>query len=147
MRGVVARRTSAHFGVDYDYETFKVAPVDPQPPAFDGLRARCAELIGAGPEELAETLVNRYPPGAGIGWHRDSPAFGKVVGVSLLSPCRMRFRRKATSGWEVLAVDLSPRSAYVLDGPARTVWQHSIQPTKSLRYSITFRTLRSAEGT
>jgi alkylated DNA repair dioxygenase AlkB len=31
----------------------------------------------------------------------------------------------------------------VLAGAARTAWQHSIPPTKELRYSITFRTLRS----
>jgi len=39
-------------------------------------------------------------------------------------------------------VELAPRSGYVLAGPARTAWQHHVPPTKSLRYSITFRTLR-----
>jgi hypothetical protein len=37
-----------------------------------------------------------------------------------------------------------PRSGYVLSGAARYAWQHSIPPTKALRYSITFRTLRAS---
>jgi alkylated DNA repair dioxygenase AlkB len=41
--------------------------------------------------------------------------------------------------WEVT---LEPRSGYVLAGDARRSWEHSIPPTKELRYSITFRTLR-----
>jgi alkylated DNA repair dioxygenase AlkB len=41
----------------------------------------------------------------------------------------------------ILSLDLEPRSAYVLRGDARWRWQHSIPPTKALRYSITFRTL------
>ena len=142
MHGVVARRTSAHFGLDYDYDTFKLTPAQPQPAAFDPARERSAALINVAAEDLVETLVNRYPPGAAIGWHRDSPAFGVVVGVSLLSACRMRFQRGSGTARETAALELPPRSAYVLDGPARTSWQHSIPPARALRYSITFRTLR-----
>jgi hypothetical protein len=32
---------------------------------------------------------------AGIGWHRDKTQFDEVVGVSLLAPSVLRFRRKA----------------------------------------------------
>jgi hypothetical protein len=39
-------------------------------------------------------------------------------------------------------VDLAPRSIYTLQGEARWGWQHSVSPTKALRYSITFRTWR-----
>jgi hypothetical protein len=35
----------------------------------------------------------------------------------------------------------SPPLLYILDAAARTQWQHSIPPTKQLRYSITMRTL------
>jgi len=142
MHGVVARRTSAHFGLDYDYETVKLTPAEPQPRALDPLRARSATLLGLRPEELKETLVQRYPPGASIGWHRDAPAFGAVIGISLVSACRMRFQRGSGLARQVATLDLPPRSVYVLDGPARTAWQHSIPPTRALRYSITFRTLR-----
>ena len=41
-----------------------------------------------------------------------------------------------------LVLVLQPRSAYVLADDARWRWQHAISPTKALRYSITFRTIR-----
>ena len=143
MRGQVARRTARHFGYVYDYESFKVKPGEPLPRELEWLRERSAALGEAAPEELAQALVLRYPPGATIGWHRDAPAFGaKIVGVSLASACRMRFQRGAAEERRVWELELEPRSAYVLAGAARSAWQHSIPPTKELRYSITFRTLR-----
>ena len=39
-------------------------------------------------------------------------------------------------------LELEPRSGYVLAGESRTAWQHHVPPAKTLRYSITFRTLR-----
>ena len=143
MRGQVARRTARHFGYDYDYESFKVKPGEPLPTELERLRERCAALAETAPEEFAQALVLRYPPGATIGWHRDAPAFGaKIVGVSLASACRMRFQRGSGDDRRVWELELEPRSAYVLSGAARSAWQHSIPPTKELRYSITFRTLR-----
>ncbi|HEV2812102.1 MAG TPA: alpha-ketoglutarate-dependent dioxygenase AlkB [Solirubrobacteraceae bacterium] len=143
MRGQEAKRTVRHFGLDYDYESGELVPADPLPAELEFLRARCAGLMEREPEDLVQILVSRYPEGAGIGWHRDAPMFGsKVAGVSLLSPCRMRFQRTLKSGRETAAVELAPRSAYVLTGKARWSWQHSIPATKALRYSITFRTLK-----
>ena len=145
MRGQTARRTVRHYGYDYDYETWgKLVPSDPLPASLTWLRDRCARFAELAPEELVQTLVSRYPPGAPIGWHRDAPMFGpKVVGVSLLSSCRMRFQRQVAGTRTVYELELAPRSAYVLGGEARTRWQHSIPPTKALRYSITFRTLKN----
>jgi len=40
-----------------------------------------------------------------------------------------------------LGIELEPRSAYVMRNDVRWQWQHSIAPTRALRYSITFRTL------
>jgi DNA oxidative demethylase len=108
------------------------------------VRERAAGLAAVAPEELVEILVQRYPPGATIGWHRDAPAFGTVVGLSLGAPSRLRFQRGKGDERRVWEVLLAPRSGYVLAGKARTSWQHSIPPTKELRYSITFRTLRRA---
>jgi alkylated DNA repair dioxygenase AlkB len=120
------------------------------------LRDRTGELIARDPEDLGEALVTEYAPGAGIGWHRDAPPFGIVVGVSLLSECTMQFRpwpvNKAGEGAsrakrsKPLAQVLAPRSVYVLDGAARSQWQHHIPAAKELRYSITFRTLRKREA-
>ncbi len=143
MRGQVARRTVRHFGYRYEYESWQLVPADPLPASLSWLRDRAASLIEADPEALAETLVTRYPAGAGIGWHRDAPMFGpKVVGISLLSACAMRFQRRTPDVRKTWSLELAPRSVYVLAGAARSAWQHSIPATKSLRYSVTFRTLK-----
>ncbi len=142
MHGQAARRTVLHFGYLYDYEGWKLTPAEPLPGSLEWLRERAAGLAGTDPEDLAETLVTRYPPGAGIGWHRDAPLFGpSVVGVSLLAPCSLRFQRRGRDVRRVFALELAPRSAYVLSSAARWSWQHSIPSIKSLRYSVTFRTL------
>ena len=143
MHGVVAKRTARHFGLDYDYARREaVAEAEPIPDWLEPVRAKAAGVAGLDREQLAEALVQRYPEGAQIGWHRDAPMFGTVVGISLLSPARMRFRRGSPGNWETYELTLDPRSAYVLAGDARTKWQHHVPPTKSERYSITFRTLR-----
>ena len=143
MRGQTARRTVVHFGYGYKYETRELAATDPLPESLHWLRDRAGSLAGIDPESFAEVLVTRYPPGAGIGWHRDAPMFGPtVVGVSLLSQCSMRFQRRTATVRKTHRLELSPRSAYVLTGAARWSWQHSIPATPGLRYSITFRTLK-----
>ncbi|MDP9383879.1 MAG: alpha-ketoglutarate-dependent dioxygenase AlkB [Actinomycetota bacterium] len=144
MRGQTARRTVRHFGLDYAYESGELVETDPLPEPMHWLRDRCAALMERDPADLAQILVSRYPPGAGIGWHRDAPMFGsRIAGVSLGAPCRMRFQRTGGGGERsVAALELAPRSAYLLSGKARWSWQHSIPATKELRHSITFRTLR-----
>ena len=143
MHGVVAKRTARHYGLDYDYERRGVIEeAEPVPDWLLPVRERAAGLAGVRPEDLAEILVQRYPEGAQIGWHRDAPAFGIVVGVSLGSASRMRFRRDKAGVRRTFELELEPRSGYVLAGEARTAWQHHMPPTKALRHSITFRTLR-----
>jgi DNA oxidative demethylase len=143
IHGQPARRTARHFGLDYDYEARTPQPGEAVPDWILPVRARAAELAGHQPEELVEVLVQRYPPGSTIGWHRDAPAFGTVVGVSLGGASRLRFQHGKGEARRVWEVVLEPRSGYVLAGKARTSWQHSIPPTKELRFSITFRTLRT----
>jgi alkylated DNA repair protein (DNA oxidative demethylase) len=147
MRGQVAKRTVLHFGLRYDYEAWRLTPAAPLPESLRWLRDRSASFVAVEADLFVETLVSRYPPGAGIGWHRDAPMFGpKVVGVSLLSPCSMRFQRRRAGGRESYALELAPRSAYALTGAARWSWQHSIRATPGLRYSVTFRTLATVAG-
>jgi alkylated DNA repair protein (DNA oxidative demethylase) len=131
-----------HYGWHYSFDSFRVSPGPPIPGFLDDVRARLAGFASVAPEELAEALFTEYSSGATIGWHRDAPPFGIVVAVSLLAPCRMRFRRGKVRNWETTEITLDPRSAYAITGEARSKWQHSIPPTKALRYSITFRTLR-----
>lgn len=144
MHGVEARRTARHFGLGYDYESRTPREGEAMPDWLEALRDRVAELH---PGDYVEALVQRYPAGSTIGWHRDAPAFGDVVGVSLLGSARLRFQRGKGDARRVWEVTAEPRSAYLLSGPARTSWQHSIPPTRELRYSITFRTLRRQRAT
>ena len=108
------------------------------------MRQRAAAFAGLGPSDLQHVLLTEYSPGAAIGWHRDKAVFAEVVGISLLAHCRFRFRfRRATHDkWQRAAIILDPRSAYLLAGPARTQWEHSIPAVGALRYSITFRNFR-----
>jgi DNA oxidative demethylase len=148
MHGVVAKRQVFHFGLVYGYESWKLTPGPPLPGFLLPLRNRIAPLLGCRPDEIAEVLITKYPPGAGIGWHRDAPMFGPAVaGISLLTPCRFRFQRRAGARRETFEAFLEPRSAYALSGEARSAWQHSIPATKGLRYSITFRTIKGQKGT
>ena len=138
-----ARRRTVSFGSTYDFSS-NVREAAPPPPEFlDSLRSRVSRWIRAPAAALKHILIAEYRPGTTLGWHRDVPDFELVCGVSLASACRMRFRPFPPSKERkhVLSLDLAPRSAYVLRGDARWRWQHSIPPTKALRYSITFRTL------
>ncbi|MEA2291553.1 MAG: hypothetical protein QOF17_573 [Solirubrobacteraceae bacterium] len=142
MHGQAARRTARHYGLGYDYESRTPQPGEPIPEWLEPVRERAAALAGEEPADLVEALVQHYPAGATIGWHRDAPAFGTVIGVSLAGSSRLRFQRGKGEHRRVWEVRLEPRSGYVLAGEARRSWQHSIPPTKEERYSITFRTLR-----
>jgi alkylated DNA repair protein (DNA oxidative demethylase) len=142
LRGQVAKRSVRQFGLRYEFGSWELEETEPLPGALEAVRERAAALAGVAAQDLVQTLVSRYPAGAGIGWHRDAPAFGRVVGVSLLSPCRMRFQRGKGTDRQTFALELEPRSGYLLSGSARWAWQHSIPATKALRYSLTFRTLR-----
>ena len=142
MQGVTAKRRIRQFGWHYAFESYQLMPTDPIPEEFASIRARSADLVDIDPAAWAEALVTEYTPGAGIGWHRDAPAFGVVAGISLAGSCRMRFQTGAGPARVTSAIDLPPRSIYALTGEVRTRWQHMIPPTRERRYSITFRTLR-----
>ena len=144
LRGVAARRRVAHFGWRYRPESTSLDEGPPIPTFLEPLRERGAGLAGLPAADFVEALVMEYPPGAPIGWHRDAPMFGVIVGISLLGACRFLLRHQEDGRKVELA--LPPRSAYVLSGAARSDWQHHIPPVKLLRYSITFRTLRRARA-
>lgn len=146
MRGVAAKRRVVQYGVKYSFETYRAAEGPPLPLFLEPARDRAAAFAGIPPPALSEALVTEYQSGAPIGWHRDAAPFGLVIGISLLAPCRFRFRRGWTGAWERRELILAPRSAYLLTGPARSEWQHSIPPVAALRYSITFRTMRKERG-
>ena len=142
FHGFEGNRRTASFGYHYAFDGSGLRRTDPIPDWLLPVRARAAALVGAPPEAIEHVLLIEYGPGAGIGWHRDRPVFGDVVGISLLSPARLRFRRKSGTKWERLGLIAEPRSAYALQGAARNEWEHSIPPMETPRYSITFRTLK-----
>jgi alkylated DNA repair dioxygenase AlkB len=106
------------------------------------LRDRAAAFARLPPDALEHALITEYAPGAGIGWHRDRPVFDDVIGLSFGAPCRFRLRRKQGDAWQRAAIELRPRSAYLLRGPVRLDWEHSIPPLDQLRYSVTFRSVK-----
>jgi alkylated DNA repair dioxygenase AlkB len=142
FQGYTAKRRVISFGWQYDFDARRLRKADDMPEFLLELREHAARFASMSPAQLQHVLVMEYGPGAAIGWHRDKGVFGQVVGVSLLSPCTFRLRRAAGDGWERVSITADPRSAYLLSGPAREEWEHSIPAVEELRYSITYRNLR-----
>jgi len=148
MRGVIARRRVAFFGKSYDAVNTATPPI---PQFLEPLRDRLAGWAERDSREFAMALINEYPAGAPIGWHRDAPQYDIVAGVSLLSSCRMKFRpyvspgaRQSGAARRIATHEtlLERRSAYLMSGVSRNAYEHHIPAVSTLRYSITFRTLR-----
>lgn len=135
------KRLTAYFGWHYDFDDASLRPADPLPDWLLPLRARAAHFAGLGPDALVQASLIRYDPGAGIGWHRDRPVFGHVLGVSLGAAANLRFRRRRSDGFDRISMPLAPRSLYHLTGQARHEWEHSIAPMPATRWSIIFRDL------
>jgi alkylated DNA repair dioxygenase AlkB len=142
FHGYFGKRRVVSFGLHYDPNEGTLSDTKEIPGFLLTLRQKAADFARLAPPALQQALVTEYTPGAGIGWHRDRPAYRDVIGVSFSSSCRFRFRRKSGSGWERASLIVEPRSVYLLSGPARTEWQHSIPPAERLRYSVTFRSMR-----
>ena len=141
FHGYFGNRRVVNFGLKYDFGRRSVEKADDMPSFLDDLLSRAAHFAGCEKNAFRQVGVNEYRAGAGIGWHKDKPQFEIVVGVSLLTPATMRFRKLDGENWIRTSRTLQPRSLYVLSGEARTDWEHSIPPLDALRYSITFRTL------
>jgi alkylated DNA repair dioxygenase AlkB len=144
-RQYTARRRTVNYGLSYDFTHQKANAAPPIPEFLSPLRVRAAQWAAVAAEDFVQALIAQYAPGTPLGWHRDVPDFELIVGISLGGAARIRFRPypwKPERRKEVFALELEPRSAYILRDEARWGWQHSIPPTKELRYSITFRTAR-----
>lgn len=149
FQGYEAKRKVASFGYDWSFEKRVLSKGKEIPPAFNWLIEKLAQKIAVKEENIAELLLTEYPPGSVINWHRDAPPFALIAGISLQSDCTFKLRphekekqtRKATISFTV-----KRRSLYVMEGEARTDWQHSIAPVNNVRYSITVRTLKYAHS-
>ena len=141
FHGWTGNRKTQSFGWRYDFDDASFTPADPLPDWLLPLRSKVAAFAGVAPDQFVHVLLARYDPAAGIGWHRDRTVFEQVVGISLGSAAKLRFRRRKTGGFDRASLTVEPRSAYLLSGEARHEWEHSIAPGELLRLSITFRTL------
>ena len=118
FRGFEGKRRVVSFGWRYDFNEHKVLQADPIPPflleVYRTVQATSCFVL----RDLQQVLVSEYVPGAPIGWHKDRPVFGDVMGLSLASSCSFRLRKPLGNGkWQRAAVRLEPRSAYFLEGP------------------------------
>ena len=141
FHGFLGKRQTISFGWSYRFDGSGLGEAAPIPLWLHPVRARAAAFAGLAPDALEHALLVKYEEGAGLGWHRDRPVFGDVIGISLLSPAPLRFRRKVGAKWQRFTLPAEPRSIYLLRGASRSEWEHSLAPVETLRYSITFRTL------
>jgi alkylated DNA repair dioxygenase AlkB len=143
------KRRTVSFGWQYEFGTSEITTAPDAPAFLLPVRTRAGKLFNIDPNTLAQTSIIEYSTGSPIGWHRDIPHFGVVIGISVGAACRIRFRKyhrvrsKNLNRDEILSIELQPRSIYLMSGPSREIWQHSIPPVKELRYSIMMRTLRA----
>ena len=146
FHGYVGKRRVVSFGWQYDFGHRTLRQADDMPAFLRALREVAGTVAGLPATQFQHVLVTEYSAGSEIGWHRDKDVFGEIVGISLLSPCTFRLRRATGTSWERASITAEPRSAYVLRGPSRTEWEHSIPAVNALRYSVTFRNLRDESG-
>jgi alkylated DNA repair dioxygenase AlkB len=143
------KRRTASFGWQYEFGASEITTAPDMPSFLLPVRTRAGKVFNIDPNSLIQTSIIEYSIGSPIGWHRDIPHFGVVVGISLGAACRMRFRKysrvrsKKLNRDEILSIELQPRSIYLMSGASREIWQHSIPPVKELRYAIMMRTLRA----
>jgi alkylated DNA repair dioxygenase AlkB len=135
FHGFTGKRRTVSFGWRYDFNGGGLSKTEDMPEFLNGIRARAETFAGNAPGSFQQVLVTEYSPGAGIGWHKDRSVFGDVVGISLLSPCTFRLRKRTRDGFERQTLIAEPRSVYLLRGASRTDWEHSIPGVESLRYS------------
>jgi alkylated DNA repair dioxygenase AlkB len=145
----IGKRRTASFGWQYEFGSSEITTAPDMPAFLLPVRTRAGNFLNIDPNSLVQTSIIEYSTGSPIGWHRDIPHFGVVVGISLGAACRMRFRKynrarsKALNRDDILSIELKPRSVYLMSGPSRESWQHSIPPVKEFRYAIIMRTLRA----
>src|SRR5688572_14245159 len=146
FQGFEAKRKVATFGYDWNFSTRVLSKGLEMPAGLKFIIDKVAQHLSIDSADFAELLITEYPVGSVINWHRDAPPFDLIAGISLMSNCvfRLRPHDKAKQGrGSIISFPVERRSLYVIHGPARTEWQHSIAPVKDIRYSITLRTLKT----
>jgi alkylated DNA repair dioxygenase AlkB len=135
------KRRVVSFGWRYDYGDHSLQKAGDLPEWLKPYVLRAEAFDKLEPGSIGQVSCSEYEEGVGIGWHRDKPHFERILGLSLASACKFRFRRRNGAKWERFSFDAEPRSLYRMMEEARHGWEHSIPPVERLRYSITFRTM------
>jgi alkylated DNA repair dioxygenase AlkB len=145
FQGFEAKRKTASFGYDYNFDKRTISKGKPIPVAFMPLIEKVGHKFSINPKGFSELLLTEYPIGSVINWHRDAPPFETIAGISLIADCTFRLRpheKARQSRSSIISFPVRRRSLYVMKGEARTDWQHSIAPVNEIRFSITLRTLK-----
>ena len=145
FQGFEAKRKTASFGYDYNFDKRTISKGKPIPAVFMPLIEKVGHKFSINTQEFSELLLTEYPIGSVINWHRDAPPFDTIVGISLNADCTFRLRpheKARQSRSSLISFPVHQRSLYVIKEEARTDWQHSIAPVKKTRFSITLRTLK-----
>jgi alkylated DNA repair dioxygenase AlkB len=146
FQGYEAKRKVASFGYDWSFEKRILSKGKDVPPSFHLLIEKVAKQLHLKFEDFGELLCTEYPVGSVINWHRDAPPFDLIAGISLMSDCIFKLRpqdKTKQTRTSIISLPVKRRSLYVMEGIARTDYQHSIAPVKEIRYSITLRTLKT----
>jgi alkylated DNA repair dioxygenase AlkB len=148
FQGYEAKRKVASFGYDYNFTNRSLTKGKDIPEIFQPLLNRIARQLSIESKYFSELLLTEYPPGAVINWHRDAFPFEVIAGISLLSDCKFRLRphdKSKQTRRSIISIPVRRRSLYIIQGAARSEWEHSIAPVSTTRYSITLRTLYRKE--
>ena len=144
FQGFEAKRRVASFGYDYSFDKRVLTKGEQIPVAFHPLVEKVSGFLSISKDNFAEVLITEYPVGSVINWHRDAPPFDLIAGISLQTDCIFRLRphdKEKQGRKSIISIPVKRRSLYIIQGSARTEWQHSTAPVKKTRYSITLRTL------
>jgi alkylated DNA repair dioxygenase AlkB len=147
FQGFEAKRKVASFGYDYNFENRNLSSGKGIPAEFNFIIARVADRVSIEMDAFKELLITEYPVGSVINWHRDAQPFDVIAGISLASDCRFKLRphdKNKQTRSNTHTIILKRCSLYLMQGAARTDWQHSIAPVQNIRYSITLRTLKNS---
>ncbi len=140
-----AKRKVLSFGRGWSFTEQQLKTGKPIPAEFSFLVERIAKHLSIPTENIAQFLITEYPVGSVINWHRDAPPFETIIGISLLSGCNFKLRpqekEKQTRSANI-TLPVNRRSMYIMTSVSKTEWQHCTMPLNTVRYALTFRTLK-----
>src|SRR4051812_34078141 len=79
-KAFTAKRRIVSYGAGYEFDSNELVDAPPLPPFLLALREQAAAFADLPAEQLSQALVSEFRPGTTLGWHRDAPPFGTVIG-------------------------------------------------------------------